>query len=147
MPDFQASEKDGFLHVRTWRFHLIYDKQPFAANSLFVRVRGGLTRHHSERRYGLPAHGLGGTPRTLDGVDGRIDVGGGVVSMERYATISDSRSTLFGREGRVAQRKAGADRVDGYLFAYGHGYGEAVKALYALSEPQPLLPRWTLGNW
>lgn len=105
VPDFRTFEKDGYLNVRTRRFHLIYDKQPFTANSLLVRVLGGLTRHHSEWRYGLPANGLGGTARTLDGVDGRIDVGGGVVSREGYAAVDDSRSMLFDGEGWVAQRK------------------------------------------
>ena len=38
-------------------------------------------------------------------------------------------------------------RVDGYLFAYGHDYRAAIKALYQISGSQPILPRWCLGIW
>ena len=38
-------------------------------------------------------------------------------------------------------------RIDGYLFAFGLDYKAAIKSLYAVSGPQPLLPRWSLGNW
>ena len=36
---------------------------------------------------------------------------------------------------------------DIYLFAYGHDYKSAIRALYTISGSQPLLPRWALGNW
>lgn len=42
--------------------------------------------------------------------------------------------------GFDASRHLGA-RVDGYMFAYGHGYCSAAKAFHALSGSQPLLPR------
>jgi len=37
--------------------------------------------------------------------------------------------------------------IDGYLFAYGLDYKAAMKAFFTVSGPQPLLPRWALGNW
>ena len=89
---------------------------------------------------------LGGTARTLDEVDGRCDMGEGVLSRVGYAVVDDSKSMLFEKNGWVAGRKPG-DRVDGYLFGYGHDYKAAIKALYQLSGKQPVLPRWALGNW
>jgi alpha-glucosidase (family GH31 glycosyl hydrolase) len=53
---------------------------------------------------------------------------------------------LFGEDGFVSTRCQG-DRLDGYLFAYGREFRGAIKAFYALSSSQPLLPRWALGNW
>jgi alpha-glucosidase (family GH31 glycosyl hydrolase) len=53
---------------------------------------------------------------------------------------------LFGEDGFVSTRRPG-DRVDGYLFAYGREFRGTIKAFYALFGPQPLLPRWALGNW
>ena len=147
-PEFRASRADGFLHIRTARFHLIYrESAPFAPDSLLVRVLGGLTIYHSEWRYGLPAGDLGGTARTLDNVDGRLPLGPGVISRLGYAAIDDSDTMLFDEHGWIATRKEGAGRVDGYLFAYGHDYKAAIKALYALSGKQPRVPRWLLGNW
>ena len=147
VPEYQHWEKDGYLNIRTSRFHLIYNKKPFSASSLLVRVHGGVTALQSEWRYGEPANGFGGTARTLDDTDGRIDVGPGVVSGQGYAAIDDSKSILFDGKGWIGSRKSGEDRIDGYVFAYGHDYRAAVKTLYALSGKQPLLPRWSLGNW
>jgi len=39
------------------------------------------------------------------------------------------------------------DRVDIYVFAYGHDYQAALDAFYAVSGRPPVLPRWALGNW
>ncbi|MCJ1333125.1 hypothetical protein MMC10_009819 [Thelotrema lepadinum] len=147
VPEFRTWEKDGYLNIRTSRFQVIYNKKPFSASNLLVRVHGGITRHHSEWRYGQPADGLGGTARTLDGADGRIPIGPGVASEQGYAVINDSKTTLFDGKGWVASRRSGEDRIDGYVFAYAHDFRLAVKALYALSGGQPLLPRWSLGNW
>ena len=148
VPAFQHWEKDGFTNIRTSKFHLIYNKdKAFSASNLLVRVTGGFTRHHSEWRYGEPADGLGGTARTLDGADGRIPVGPGVVSNKGFAEIDDSKTMLFDGKGWVTTRQGGDGRLDGYVFAYGLDYREAVKALYKISGGQPLLPRWCLGNW
>ncbi|KAK4466227.1 glycoside hydrolase [Cladorrhinum samala] len=47
--------------------------------------------------------------------------------------------------GWIATRKPG--RIDGYLFAYNGDHKAAIKDFYRLSGSQPVLPRWTLGNW
>ena len=52
---------------------------------------------------------------------------------------------LFDAKGWISPRVKG--RVDGYLFAYGFDYREALQAYFAVSGRQPLLPRWALGNW
>ena len=147
VPEFRHSEEGGQINIRTARFHLIYDGTAFTPNSLLIRVLGGLTHHQSEWRYGLPASGLGGTARTLDDVDGRLELGPGVVSRAGYAAIDDSDTMLFDAGGWIAPRRPGPGRVDGYLFAYGHDFKAAVRALYALSGSQPRVPRWMLGNW
>lgn len=46
--------------------------------------------------------------------------------------------------GDLAER---GKRIDGYLFAYGLDFKAAIKAFYAVSGKQPLIPRWALGNW
>lgn len=53
---------------------------------------------------------------------------------------------LFEANGWVSTPRLGK-RVDGYIFAYGHDYREAVRVLYTISGNQPLIPRWALGNW
>ncbi|KAN0105886.1 glycoside hydrolase family 31 protein [Hyaloscypha variabilis] len=148
VPAFRQVSKNGTLEIITDLFHLTYEEgAQFSSSSLSAGVKGTFGCHSSVWRYGEACENLGGTARTLDEADGRIPLGPGVVSKNGYTTIDDSSSMLFDAEGFVATRKSGSERVDGYLFTYGHDYAGAVKALYALSGNQPLLPRWALGNW
>lgn len=145
-PDFRVKETNDLLEIITSKFHLTYDKQDFHPSGFSVVVKGFFHCHASVWRYGDACQNLCGTARTLDEADGRIPLGPGVISRTGYTTIDDSSSMLFGEDGFVATRLPG-DRVDGYLFAYGHDFRGALKAFYAISGSQPLLPRWALGNW
>jgi alpha-glucosidase (family GH31 glycosyl hydrolase) len=147
IPDFRVMDKNGIVEIITEKFHLTYDGQAFSPSGLNVGVKGYFDCHSSLWRYGEECENLGGTARTLDMADGRIPLGPGVVSRKGYTAINDSRSMIFDADGFVGIRRPGSERVDGYLFAYGHDYPGAVKALYALSGSQPLIPRWALGNW
>lgn len=146
-PDFRVKETPRELEIITKRFHLSYDKTDFTPSGLSAIIKGFFWDHASVWRYGEDCENLGGTARTLDGVDGRCPLGPGVISRKGYTTIDDAASMLFGEDGFVASRMDGDGRVDGYLFAYGHDYKGAIHALYKLSGSQPLLPRWALGNW
>jgi alpha-glucosidase (family GH31 glycosyl hydrolase) len=146
VPSYRVVESENHLEVITDRVHLTYDRAPFSTNGLFAQARGGVSNYHSVWRYGLPAEGnLGGTARTLDGVDGPLALELGVVSRYGIAVIDDSTSMVFNADGWPAGRDG--RRIDLYLFAYGLDYREAIRALYALSGPTPLLPRFALGNW
>jgi hypothetical protein len=147
-PSFRVKDTSSSLEIITSRFHLTYDKEAFAPAGFSVLVKGKniFNCHASIWRYGEGTSDLGGTARTLDDADGRVPLDSGVISKMGYAHIDDSSSMLFNEDGFAASRRLGT-RSDGYLFAYGHDYRAAVKALYALSGPQPLLPRWALGNW
>lgn len=149
VPKFHVYEEgDNDLEIVTDHFHLAYDKQRFSPSGLMVNFSAKITDWGAQWRYGhaIREGNLGGTARTLDEVDGRCDMGHGVCSREGYAQVDDTHSMLFDGTGWVAQRMPG-DRIDGYLFGYGHDYRGAVKALYQLSGDQPVLPRWALGNW
>lgn len=100
------------------------------------------------------ADNLLGTYRTLDGCDGdfcifekgyKIKLGVGVCSRSGVAVIDDSASLTLGEDGMVTRQRA--DGFDGYIFAYGTRYRDAVKALYSVTGNTPMLPRYALGNW
>ncbi|WP_203662462.1 glycoside hydrolase family 31 protein [Actinocatenispora rupis] len=139
-PPFAATTDDGVLEVRTDRCTLRYDGAPFSASGLTVTTPSG-----GRWRFGQPGGGLGGTARTLDEVDGRTELGGGVVARTGVAVVDDSASFLFDDAGGIAARRPG--RRDLYVFAYGSDHAAAVRALYELSGHPPVLPRWALGNW
>lgn len=145
VPEFTARESDEALEIVTARFRLVYDRGPFSPSGLSLQVRGNVSTYHSVWRFGAPVDDLRGTARTLDGVDGRLPLGPGVVSRWGYAVLDDSDSMLFTDDGWVGTRVPG--RVDLYVFAYGLDHTAALEAFAALSGRPPVLPRWALGNW
>ncbi|EQL02463.1 hypothetical protein G6O67_003267 [Ophiocordyceps sinensis] len=142
VPRYQVRETADTLEIMTRRFHMTYNKQEFSAHGLYVVVTG---HTGTTWRFGEDHETLGGSRRTLDGVDGRADLGKSVTSRKGFASLDDSASFLFTDHGLVASRRPGL--VDGYLFCYGHEYREAVRAFLKLSGPTPLLPRYALGTW
>lgn len=146
-PKFEIVDKDGQLDIFTPNYRLTYDKQKFSPNGLFASFTSKQLKWGVEWRYGTDDRfNLGGTARTLDEVDGRTDMGQGIISRSGYATVDDSESMLFDGKGFVTTRRPG-DRIDGYLFVYGFDYKDAMRSFYAISGPQPSVPRWCLGNW
>ncbi len=143
VPAFRVIDGDDTLEILTARLHLRYDRKPFSPSGLRIRPLGmgwGL----EDWKFG-EVEDLGGTARTLDGVNGRLPLESGVVSRKGVGVIDDSASMLFTDDGWVSPREG--ERTDLYVFAYAHDFGEALRALYALSGSQPVLPRWALGNW
>ncbi|KAK2755536.1 hypothetical protein FQN54_006476 [Arachnomyces sp. PD_36] len=67
VPDSNVVDEDDHLEVVTSAFHLRYDKKSFTSEGLSVQVGDG-TWYYDGKSYG----DLGGTVRTLDGVDDRI---------------------------------------------------------------------------
>ncbi len=148
--DFRVVRDAAGLHLFTDALVLDYDEGPFSSSGLTVRLAGG-PGYHSEWRYGVrftpdawqPGN-LGGTARTLDGIDGGLPLEDGLVSTTGYAILDDT-GLAFGEDGWVAPRIEG--NTDLYYFGYGWDAPGAVRDFYRLSGPQPLPPRWALGNW
>src|SRR4051794_18517542 len=145
VPAFDVIDRGATLEVVASRLHLVYDRRPFSTAGLSVTVLSAVTNHDNVWRYGEPVKDLGGTARTLDEVDGRAPLEPGIVSRYGVAVLDDSSSFLFTDDGWVSPRDG--ERIDLYVFAYGHDYAGALRAFHAVSGAPPVLPRWTLGNW
>ena len=143
--DFEVTETEDLLEIHTERLHLIYNKGPFTTYGLSVQAKGGFHSTDSVWRYGLKTPNLGGTARTLDDVDGAIPLEDGVLAFNGAAAVDDSHTVLLDDDGWIAARRPGT--LDLYVFAFGHDYKQALKALYELTGPTPVLPRYALGNW
>ena len=106
---------------------------------------------------------LKGTYRSLDGYDGKrfyglsgniahhkkvnqiVELEDGVCSANGVAVFDDASTNTLDYDGEVKEEFAlGSDE---YIFAYGHDYRGAVKALYMITGNTPKLPRYALGNW
>jgi alpha-glucosidase (family GH31 glycosyl hydrolase) len=144
VPRFTVTDGEAALEIATDRLRLVYDRGPFTAAGLSVHLLGSRSSDNVWR-YGERLRNLGGTARTLDEVDGRVELEPGILSSRGLAALDDSRSFLFTDDGWVSPRTGPA--LDLYVFAYGHDYEGALRAFHAVSGAPPLLPRWTLGNW
>ena len=142
---FDVVETDDGLTVDTARFRLVYDKGPFRPEGLSVRATGAYHADRGTWRFGLPTANLGGTARTLDNSDGPVPLEPGVLSREGVTVHDDSHTVLLTDDGWIAPRRP--DSVDLYVFAYGRDHRAALRAFHRLTGPQPLLPRFALGNW
>lgn len=149
-PAFRLEDRGHEIELTTAEFSLKYNKKKFCTNGFHVKFSAKLPTAvwGAEWRFGQSSayKNLGGTARTLDKVEGRCDMGLGLLSRRGYANIDDSTSMLFERSGFATPRRPG-NRIDGYLFAYGSDYKGAMRSFYDISGHQPSVPRWCLGNW
>ncbi|MCW3158842.1 glycoside hydrolase family 31 protein [Micropruina sonneratiae] len=139
------------IEIVTDTVQLSYDEAPFSPGGLYAHLVGG-TGHRRTWRYGERQQlwgggdsNLGGTARTLDEVDGPTDLEDGVLGLLGSAVLDDSTTMALDSDGWVAARVPG--NTDVYLFAHGERYIDALNDFHRLTGPQPLLPRWALGNW
>ena len=153
VPEFTVAEDDGSLDLWTSHLHLHYDQQPLTPAGLSVSMRQrAQDSHRTTWHYGDPPYSedgrgsnLGGTVRTLDDIDGAVPLEPGLLSSSGYAVVDDSASLLLTDDG-WAQPRPGPG-TDLYFFGYGRDHQAALRDFFALTGPNPLLPRWALGNW
>lgn len=164
--DYTSSLKDGILTISTSEITLRYDtSQSFGLNSLCVCYRGAKSPIHAGKRntcwyFGEEApYCLDGTARTLDEADGECPLEKSIMTRDgQVGVLDDSNSLVITEDGFVEPRKE--NTIDMYLFCYGEIAGEnnsrtftttnnleCLKAYYALTGKQPLIPRCVLGNW
>lgn len=140
---FETVKEGGTLRLETEKLCLVYtENAPFAADTLTVRLK---EEPASAWRFGETYEDLGGTVRTLDGIDGEITLERGLVSRNGFAAIDDSASMLLGKDGWVELRRE--NTVDAYFFGYGFDYPACVRDFYRLTGAPSLLPAYALGNW
>ena len=163
VPDFTVTHlPEGGLEIVTDQVRLRHDGREFATGGLSVALtRDARDPHYSVWHYGmtypqgLPYRGnLLGTARTLDEVDGACELEPGILSTFGFAVVDDSESVLLSQDGWIAPRPGAAtaeggqgQRKDLYLFAHGRDQRAALREYHQLTGPQPLVPRYTLGNW
>lgn len=143
-PAFTAKENDGVLTILTDDLSLRYViGAPFTADTLSIRLQ---QRPYTEWHFGdRPLQNLGGTVSTLDQINGSCPIDDGVCSIDGYALIDDSQTTLFDPDGWFCKRESGV--TDLYFFGYGHDYTAAVQDYYRLTGKQEMLPAYAFGNW
>ncbi|HKG50112.1 MAG TPA: TIM-barrel domain-containing protein [Actinomycetales bacterium] len=157
VPEFTVHDTGTTVDIWTDHLHLTYVKGRFSRAGLSVSLRRrAQPGHRTTWHYDDPPddrggwHGnLGGTLRTLDDVDGEAELEPGLLAPYGYAVISDSGSVQLTEDGWFAPRADDPEQAgeDLYFFGYGRDYQAALRDYFRLTGPNPLLPRWALGNW
>ena len=148
VPKFTKSAKGQVLTIKTAGLALTYKGGRFSADNLSVKFPMGTWKPGM-----APSGNLKGTTRTLDGCLGfeklshkEQELEDGIISRDGWALVDESARHLFDEDGWVAERPEG-DRLDWYLFAYGHDYTAALGDFVKVAGRIPLPPKWTLGYW
>ena len=89
---------------------------------------------------------LGGWYRALDNQLSARDLNPGVLSWAGYRLVNDSFGALRTTDGARPRHRPSEYR-DGYLFAYGRDYQQALETFADLTGPAPVLPERTFGVW
>lgn len=143
--EFRVICTDDGIEVHTSRLYLKYDEKQFSPGGLSIQLKGNLTAYHSIWRYGENFTDLGGTARTLDGTDGTVPLGQGVISRNGFSLLDDSCSQVLKEDGWIEPRRKGIQDI--YFWGYGHDYRKALDDFSQLCGKTPMLPRFALGNW
>ena len=122
---FEVRDEKDVLRVTTEGIQLVYDKKPFSASGLSLKVRGNISAYNSIWRYGEKVTDLLGTARTLDEADGAVKLDHGVISRNGFSVLDDSHSLLIRDDGWVEPRQEEA--ADIYFFGYGHQYEKCLQ--------------------
>ena len=144
VPQFKRSTGANSAVIETEFLRLEYAGGEFAPASLMITLQQmGTTWHFGDADTG----NLGGTGRTLDGVDGSIPLEKGFLSRDGWAIIDDGSALVFNQDCWLIDRDAVEGSVDLYFLGYGHDYLACLIDQNKVSGAVPMIPRWALGNW
>jgi len=143
---FRLRQNASSTTIDTGTIRLTYspDGKPFGASNLRAAIRKdkiSATWTPGEKNSG----NLGGTIRTLDGADGPMNLGEGVLSRDGWYLLDDSHSDLLTSDWVESRPKTAGS--DWYLFGYGDDYRGALKSLTTIGGAVPLPRKYLLGTW
>ncbi|WP_373987250.1 TIM-barrel domain-containing protein [Duganella sp. BuS-21] len=155
VPAFQTSSEQGWLVLKTEHLTLRYREHSgdFTADNLNITLR--LNGRDVEWRPGMQDNAnLGGTARTLDGLDGgvdadgkQLDLGRGLLSRGGWSLVDDTASHLLDDSPWPWVRQRAIHGKDWYFFGHGHDYKAALRDYIAVAGKIPLPPRFAFGYW
>lgn len=159
VPEFKVKQSKSKLTIKTANVTLTYLKgAKFAAENLKaeILVAGNKVVWH----YGdSDNQNLMGTMRTLDkwyGFDSprngkRCKMEQGLLSRAGWSVVDDSQRHLFvpvdSHWKQWVECRPAGDRLDLYLFAYGHEYTKALKDYTRVAGDIPMPPKYVFGYW
>lgn len=144
-PEFSAATVDGRLVIETAFLRLQYQPdQAFTPDNLEIELKkSDKTWHFGD----LDEQNLGGTARTVDGIDGSTPLSMGLISRAGWSVVDDSNSLVFDEVGWLQPRGGPSGQLDLYFLGYGHDYQGCLTDFNKVAGSVPMIPRYVLGNW
>ena len=136
-PNFKIVEDGDIVIIITTKTIFKYDLNQHKMIGISLKDGKSLTEYKSGN--------LKGTYRTLDGANGSVNLGDGVMSKDGVAVVDDTLSLILNTDGTIGERRK--TQKDEYYFAYNHDYRACLKDFFSLCGKVPLVPRYCLGNW
>ncbi len=148
VPEFDVTKSDEKIEIETEHLLLSYyfNKDGFTADSLSIKLKEtDQVWHYGDE----DSENLLGTARTLDGINGDLDLEQGLISRVGWSLVDDSTTLIFNENNWLETRDLSNSKVtkDLYFFGYGHDYINCLKDFSKVAGETPLIPRWALVNW
>ena len=161
VPQFKVKQSRSKLTISTSKVTLTYIKgEKFSAENLSAEILVADKRvvwHYGD----VDSQNLMGTTRTLDRYYGsqhdprsnrrRSSMEQGLLSRSGWSVVDDSQKHIFvpveSHWKEWAECRPKGDRLDIYLFAYGHDYTTALKDYTRVAGNIPLPPKFSFGYW
>lgn len=148
-PDFEVTQDNRFLVIKTKYFTLSYTKEKHfdggklvPTSNLKVDLNGtdrSWYYHHPEVK------NYKGQFVSLDGSGEDTKSRNGLYSMDGFASLDDSYHLIYdGKHNLVSKDGKG---IDLYLFVYGNDFESALREYFMLTGFPAMVPRYALGNW
>lgn len=148
-PEFEVTEDEKFLVIKTKYFALSYSKEKNFDGGKIVpssNLRVELNDTDHAWYYKHPeVKNYKGLFVGLDGNDNDMKLRNGLYSLDGFATIDDSNSYIYDEDSKLTVREHPG--IDIYLFMYNNDFDLALKDYFQLTGMPPMIPRYALGNW
>jgi len=149
VPEFTTRNDQGWLVISTSDLEVRYANRgnQFSDSNLSVTIKS--MNPQVTWKPGTPdTANLGGTIRTLDGVQGATKLEPGLLSRDGWVVVDDSRRPLFDNSDWpwVLPRDTN-DHQDLYFFGYGHNYKKVLYDFTQVAGKIPMPPRFAFGLW
>ena len=161
VPEFKVKQSKSKVTITTSNVKLTYIKgAKFAAENLSAEIKVAdktVVWHYGDK----DTQNLMGTTRTLDRYYGsqehprsakrRSSIEQGLLSRGGWTIVDDSKRHIFvpveSHWKNWVECRPEGDRLDLYLFAYGHEYTKALKDYTRVAGNIPLPPKYSFGYW
>ncbi|WP_207421115.1 glycoside hydrolase family 31 protein [Desertivirga brevis] len=155
VPNFSQKRENGWLVINTSELELSYKMGSGEFNAQNLRIRYLKADSVNWIPGKKQRYNLGGTTRTLDGVDGdfsrhanhKLELEDGLLSRDGWYFLNDSSSLRLDNSDWPWVFRKERKGQDWYFMAYGNDFKSALRDFSLIAGKVPMIPRYAFGYW